>query len=194
MTGERSRFLPGEMLAGRYRIIGPMGRGGLFTGKAALSADPVVELRRLQKETTPPTPSILVELPDPAVERANLRCLEPDPRHRPASALAVAAALPGGDPLASALQAGEIPSPEMAAAGAEGALDPKMGLICLLVIAAAVIRVFPLAAHRLLIRQVPLPESPEVPAARAQGTESSRCNRRWRGSRGWCSGARSFMS
>jgi hypothetical protein len=39
----------------------------------------------------------------------------------PSSALAVAAALPGGDPLAAALEAGETPSPEMvAAAGAGG--------------------------------------------------------------------------
>ena len=45
-----------------------------------------------------------------------LRCLERDPAQRPASALQVAAALPGGDPLAAALAAGETPSPEMVAA------------------------------------------------------------------------------
>ena len=36
---------------------------------------------------------------------------------RPSSAIAVAAALPGGDPLAAALAAGETPSPELVAAG-----------------------------------------------------------------------------
>ena len=42
---------------------------------------------------------------------------------RPASALAVSAALPGGDPLAAVLAAGETPSPEMvAAAGEKGIL------------------------------------------------------------------------
>ena len=42
-------------------------------------------------------------------------------RARPATALAVAAALPGGDPLAAALAAGETPSPQMVAAAGETA-------------------------------------------------------------------------
>ncbi len=56
---------------------------------------------------------------DPAVEHVILHCLEADPESRPASALAVAAALPGGDPLAAALAAGETPSPQMVAAAGE---------------------------------------------------------------------------
>ena len=51
-----------------------------------------------------------------------------DPTRRPPSALAVAAALPGGDPLAAALAAGETPSPDMvAAAGDVGSLSPAGG-------------------------------------------------------------------
>ena len=70
-------------------------------------------------------PSQIVRDLDPAIERAILRCLERDPADRPSSALAVAAALPGGDPLAAALAAGETPSPEMvAAAGRTSALTP----------------------------------------------------------------------
>jgi serine/threonine-protein kinase len=53
---------------------------------------------------------------DPAVERVILRCLDVEPRNRPQSALAVAAALPGGNQLEAALAAGETPSPEMVAA------------------------------------------------------------------------------
>ena len=50
------------------------------------------------------------------VERVILRCLEKDPAQRSSSVAQVAAALPGGDPLAAALAAGETPSPEMVAA------------------------------------------------------------------------------
>src|SRR3712207_6950418 len=46
---------------------------------------------------------------DPLVERVVERCLERDPEKRPATALQVAAALPGGDPLQAALAAGETP-------------------------------------------------------------------------------------
>src|SRR4029079_1471044 len=58
---------------------------------------------------------------DAAVERAILRCLERDPDRRPASALTVAASLPGGDPLAAALAAGETLSPVLRAAAGESA-------------------------------------------------------------------------
>ena len=62
-----------------------------------------------------------------------LRCLAADPRQRPATALAVAAALPGGDPLAAALAAGETPSPEMVAAAGEGeGLSPRVAIPVLL--------------------------------------------------------------
>jgi len=54
--------------------------------------------------TEPASPSSHVEGLDPAVERVLLRCLSRDPRGRPATALSVAAALPGGDPLPPASQ------------------------------------------------------------------------------------------
>jgi eukaryotic-like serine/threonine-protein kinase len=99
----------------------------LFTGKRAFPASTLEEARRLREESTPTSPSALVDGFDPAVERAILRCLESDPALRPASARAVAATLPGGDPLAAAVAAGETPSPELvAAAGPEGALKPAV--------------------------------------------------------------------
>ncbi|MFN0134238.1 MAG: protein kinase domain-containing protein [Phycisphaerales bacterium] len=90
----------------------------LFTGVRAIdSAAAGVNARRASPTTTGPTrPTTLVPDLDPAVERVILRCLEPEPAKRPPSSMAVAAALPGGDPLAAALAAGETPSPELVAA------------------------------------------------------------------------------
>jgi serine/threonine-protein kinase len=111
----------------------------LFTGKRAFRADSLVELARLQREATPTSPSAHVRGLDPVVEQVILRCLEKDPAVRPASALAVAAALPGGSPLEAALAAGETPSPEMvAAAGPHGGVRPALAVMCLAIVVAAV--------------------------------------------------------
>jgi serine/threonine-protein kinase len=104
----------------------------LFTGRRAFEAATPAEIARLQEESAPTTPSSHVEGLDPAVERIILRCLEKEAAARPPSVLAVAAALPGGDPLAAALAAGETPSPEMvAAAGPQGGLRPGVAMACL---------------------------------------------------------------
>jgi len=91
----------------------------LFTGKHAFKGATAVELLRQQTTSSPVSPSSVVSDLDPAVERVILRCLSPNPQDRPSSALAVAAALPGGDPLAAALAAGETPSPELVAAAGQ---------------------------------------------------------------------------
>ena len=99
----------------------------IFTGKRAVDAS------RREPSPTPGagsdssirTPSSIVGDVDPAVERVILRCVEHDPARRPQSAYAVFGALPGGDPLAAAVAAGETPSPELVAnAGVEGSLRP----------------------------------------------------------------------
>jgi len=56
----------------------------LFTGKRAFEARTTAELRHLQGESTPTSPSDLIGGLDPAVERAILLCLEKDPRKRTA--------------------------------------------------------------------------------------------------------------
>src|SRR5690349_1847109 len=85
------------------------------------------------------SPSEIVKDLDPAIERVMLRCLEDDPKRRPQSALNVAMALPGGDPIAAALAAGETPSPEMVAASTEKeGLSPRTAWLCL---AAAIISI-----------------------------------------------------
>jgi serine/threonine-protein kinase len=142
----------------------------LFTGKKAFSAATLPALLDLRNSnSTPSTPSSLVKNIDPLVERVILRCIEKDPDARPASALQVAAALPGGDPLAAALAAGETPSPEaVAAAPTEGTQRPAVAFACLglLLIGLAVAVV--LTDKTRLHRQVPLTKSPEVLQDRAR--------------------------
>jgi predicted Ser/Thr protein kinase len=97
----------------------------LFTGKRAADVTPRPDPARPDSDSSPRTPSSLVGDVDPIVERVILRCLERDPARRPQSAYAVFGALPGGDPLAAAVAAGETPSPELVAnAGVEGSLRP----------------------------------------------------------------------
>jgi serine/threonine-protein kinase len=98
----------------------------IFTGKLAYEGASAAELARA-RTSAPTSPSSHITDIDPAVERVILRCLEREPAERPRSALAVAAALPGGDPLAAALAAGETPAPELVAeAGAVGGLRPRV--------------------------------------------------------------------
>ena len=93
----------------------------LFTGRRAYTASTIGDLVNQHESRSLEPPSQIVSAIDAAIDHIILRCLDPDPERRPASALAVAAALPGGDPLAAALAAGETPSPEMVAAAGEGA-------------------------------------------------------------------------
>ncbi len=141
----------------------------LFTGRRAFTADTVAELVRQHQGGAITPPGALVRDLDPLIERTILRCLEADPGRRPRSALAVAAGLPGGDPLAAALAAGETPSPEMVAAAGErramGAIQTAVGVgvVLLLVLGVAVI-----AATRQITRHVPFDKSPPVLVDRAQ--------------------------
>jgi predicted Ser/Thr protein kinase len=141
----------------------------LFTGRKAFEGRTLAELVRKQSETTPANPSTLVQEIDPAVEAVILRCLEKEPRLRPPSALAVAAALPGGDPLAAALAAGEIPSPEMvAAAGTAEGLRAGRGRVLLALGIAAMVLVPALSQRAHLAGVVTLVKPPAALEDRAQ--------------------------
>lgn len=140
----------------------------LFTGKPVFRADSPAELARLHKENRT-SPSSLVPDLDPAVERVILRCLSGHPAERPTSALAVAAALPGGDPLAAALAAGETPSPEMvAAAGETGGLRPLMSWLALAGVAVSLVPIVALAGMVNILGRTPLPKEPQVLKAEAR--------------------------
>jgi serine/threonine protein kinase len=68
----------------------------LFTGRRAFTAATIGELVAQHESRALTPPSEVVSAIDPGAERAILRCLEAHPDRRPASALAVSAALPGG--------------------------------------------------------------------------------------------------
>ena len=141
----------------------------IFTGKKAFEANTLPELLRLREKNTPSQISTLVRDIDPLIERVVLRCLEKDPSRRPATALQVAAALPGGDPLAAALAAGETPSPEMvAAAGEKEGLRPAIAWLCFLLTIAGLGVIAFLSNKINLPNFVPLPYSSDVLAARAR--------------------------
>jgi tRNA A-37 threonylcarbamoyl transferase component Bud32 len=111
----------------------------LFTGKLPFESSTLAGLIEAQRHSEPVSPSTLVRDLDPLVERVILRCMNPRPSLRPSSALAVAAALPGADPLAAALAAGETPSPEMVAAAGEGeGLSQRAALVFLVCILAGI--------------------------------------------------------
>ncbi len=136
----------------------------LFTSRRAFDAATLGDLIKLRRSNTlPTTPTSIVKDLDPLIERVIDRCMQSDPALRPASAVQVAAALPGGDPIAAALAAGETPSPEMvAAASKKGTLRPPIALALLgstiFFVAMAMFLSKFAAAHRF----IPLPKSPEV--------------------------------
>lgn len=138
----------------------------LFTARRAYDAATLQELIKQKEERTPTRPSAIIKEIDPLVERVILRCLEREPSRRPASALQIAAALPGGDPLAAALAAGETPSPEMVAATPkEGVLPPRWAI--LLLIFALGLPIIPMFWGRLAYDMVPMQKPPEVLRQRA---------------------------
>lgn len=147
----------------------------VFTGRRAFEAKTIADLVAQHQSGSITSPMLLVASLDQAVDRAIMRCLESDPLRRPASALAVAASLPGGDPLAAALAAGETPSPEMvAAAGGQGAtLTFAAGASWFAVLLVMIWAGMAVADRTSLIAKVPLTKSGEVLADRADELRQS---------------------
>ena len=141
----------------------------IFTGKRAFDATTLADLVKQRNEKPLSQPSTWVKDLDPAVERVILRCLDGEPANRPATALAVAAALPGGDPLAAALAAGETPSPQMvAAAGQKEGVAPRIAAAGLAAVIAGMVVVFLIGLQVDGLKLMNLSLSPDVLSVKAQ--------------------------
>ncbi len=141
----------------------------MFTGKAASTTGAHDHLGRAADRVPAINPSSLIPDFDRAVERAILWCLETDPAQRPPSVLAMAAVLPGGNPLAAALAAGETPSPDMvAAAGDVGSLSPSRGIACLAIVGLGLIGIVWMSPQTTLPGLVRMDKRPEVLAELAR--------------------------
>jgi serine/threonine-protein kinase len=133
----------------------------LFTGKRAYDGRDVLEIATM-KSSAPTSPAAHVAGLSPIVERAILRCIQPEPADRPSSVTSLVALLPGGDPLAMAIAAGETPSPEMVArAGGRGELRPAIAIACLVAVLAGMGLMWMAEARAQLQNRVPMPKPPE---------------------------------
>ncbi len=132
----------------------------IFTGQPAHKG--------ADRSATPPTATSVVKEIDPVVERVIERCLDPNPANRPESALALARMLPGGDPLAEALAAGDTPTPAMVASSDDvgklpvWALSACMGFV---VVALAVLMYWSGGSY---LNATPTPYAPQVLEQRAR--------------------------
>jgi predicted Ser/Thr protein kinase len=133
----------------------------IYTGNKAFAATTIAELREQKETHTPRAPSEIREGIDPMVERLIRRCMERDPNARPASVAQLALALPGGDPLAAAIAAGETPSPEMvAASGAKEGLRPAVAWSLLAFIIAGTLAIVAMHDRFWLYRRIPFKNPP----------------------------------
>jgi predicted Ser/Thr protein kinase len=167
-------YMAPEQLAGRGATVrSDMYSLGLvlyeiYTGKKAFTATTLAELRQQKETHTPRAISELREGMDPVVERLIRRCMEKDPNARPASVAQLALALPGGDPLAAAIAAGETPSPEMvAASGSREGLRPAMAWGILAFIVVGLLAALAMKDRSFLHTRIPFEKSPEAMVERS---------------------------
>jgi len=140
-----------------------------YTGHRALEAATFAGWKSQHSQVEPRSPEELERDVEEPVARAILRCLAKDPANRPRTALGLAASLPGGDPVAAALAAGETPSPQMVAdSGGEGAIASRVAWAWLGGFAAILVAILALAPASNDLGLAPFTNSQEVLEARAR--------------------------
>jgi predicted Ser/Thr protein kinase len=106
---------------------------------------------------------------DSTTSRVIGRCLEVDPKMRPATPLAVAAALSGGDLFAAMRAMGELPAPELVAnAGPIEGLRTFAAMACLATVIIGLGLLSILRQRHDLINQIPMENSSQVLASKAR--------------------------
>ncbi len=140
----------------------------VLSGRPAFEGSTVGELAQRHKTDPPASLRKTVADIDPGLERAVEQCLEKDPTARPPSVGAIAASLPGGDPLQAALARGETPSPEMVAASRDpGSLTVRAGLALMAALAVSLAIDVAVSPRHQVPLIVPLPKPPDVLRDRA---------------------------
>ena len=117
---------------------------------------------------TRPSPENKAAEMDPAVERILLRCLDNDPSMRPDTALAVSAALPGGDPITAALAAGRYLPRSRCQRGCSRSLRVPVAIACLCCCDRRACGILFRAAKTRYRQPIPMENSPQVLAAKAR--------------------------
>jgi serine/threonine-protein kinase len=142
----------------------------VLAGRRPFSANTPTELRAAYRRAkSPPPPSEFAGALALNVDSVILRCLDTDPKARPASALEVAAALGGSDPLQAVLAAGETPSPELlAAAGGAGTLPLRTAWILLFSVGLVLCGCIALARYSTVLGLCGWEKSPELLIDRAR--------------------------
>lgn len=174
LAGTPAYMAPEQLAAGAVSVRSDLFSLGLilyelFTGKRAIDGSSLDQITSAHESSDYAHPSAIVRDIDPAVESIILACLALDPARRPSSAAAIAAALPGGDPLAAAMAAGETPDPSvLAVSGPSGRLTAIAAIGWLAACAAAVLAVARLNKSVSLLGIIPRGKPPAVLEERAR--------------------------
>jgi serine/threonine-protein kinase len=121
MAGTPAYMAPEQLAGGELGPYTDLHAVGLIlhemlTGQTVFRAPSLADMFKQKTSEEPEPPSALVAGVDPRLDEVIARAVRRIPALRPQSALSVAAGLPGGDPLAMAVEAGATPNPSMVAA------------------------------------------------------------------------------
>ncbi len=140
----------------------------VFTGRRPFAATSTHELLAKQQAVEFVRPASVTRDMPSTVERLIVRCLEPRPEDRPPSIGEILRELPGGDPLAAAVAAGETPTPGMVAAAAKtGDLPSHLAWAMFVVAVAGLLASAVLSQRTVLSRAFEL-KAPDVLQERAR--------------------------